>query len=849
MKIGLSLALFMGIAILAIASNLSAGVPDSIAFQGQLTGSTGSVVPDGNYVLILSLWTDSLGGTMVWSEDRPVTTKSGLFATCLGCVNPISGVLGDQPLWLQTQIGGSAPLEPRIRLSSVPYAMVSGGIRGDVHTESGLLRVRENLGSSGQDGIEVLADPSSSSVRVACCLGSSGEDGVEVLANDTQNRVRVGNIGSSGEDGVSITDDEESSTVQLARKRPGKVKYTNITLRAFPDSVSDFRDCDDDDDGVPESEYSQRLTPITSSVAIKTKGTGADANRTVSVLSGTDVSSAVHRSEIDDDGDGVAESQLENRCTVDSVVQVAEISDGSSSSSIHTRTRLHELENILKNIGLLHTTSSSQACDDTAASVSCDIDDDGDGVPENEASLRVTPTTSHLAINSKGTSAKRLSAGTDCDDEASTNYLDCDDDGDGVAESSVSSSSSSDGSDMTLEARIDGTPARISTNFTVSKQSQGVDFGQRFDSDGDGLAETSMTSTVQRKSGSIVYLDREGSDVLRTMVGVDSTRSVISTDHDSDDDGIPEDEAVMRVIPGTSSMAIKTKGTGASNARTTSIASSTTIGDVATVSTIDDDGDGVPESEISQSLTPTTSAMAIKTKGTGAAHNRSISSTCDDASAVQLLDADDDGDGLADRQVTSSVDSDSAQMLAAGSDVQVLMKVKNKGVIKGSIIIVNANRSVVDFDSDGDGYLDNSLGVGVDATHRIDVAGGAYCDGSVWANASDARLKENFRPIDGEQLLNKLEALAITQWNYKNSGDKATHIGPTAQEFYSAFGVGNDSLSISTIDPSGIALAAIKELSRRSRELDQKVERIAELETQINELKAIVTKLAAQGEI
>ena len=27
--------------------------------------------------------------------------------------------------------------------------------------------------------------------------------------------------------------------------------------------------------------------------------------------------------------------------------------------------------------------------------------------------------------------------------------------------------------------RIDSTPARISTNFTVSKQSQGVDFGQR----------------------------------------------------------------------------------------------------------------------------------------------------------------------------------------------------------------------------------------------------------------------------------------------------------------------------------------------------------------------------------
>ena len=37
------------------------------------------------------------------------------------------------------------------------------------------------------------------------------------------------------------------------------------------------------------------------------------------------------------------------------------------------------------------------------------------------------------------------------------------------------------------------------------------------------------------------------------------------------------------------------------------------------------------------------------------------------------------------------------------------------------------------------------------------------------------------------------------------------HIGPMAQDFYKLFNLGNDDKSISTIDPSGIALAAIKE--------------------------------------
>jgi hypothetical protein len=40
-----------------------------------------------------------------------------------------------------------------------------------------------------------------------------------------------------------------------------------------------------------------------------------------------------------------------------------------------------------------------------------------------------------------------------------------------------------------------------------------------------------------------------------------------------------------------------------------------------------------------------------------------------------------------------------------------------------------------------------------------------------------------------------------------------------AQDFYAAFGLGDDNKSISTLDPDGVALAAIQELAKQVQEL------------------------------
>jgi ribosomal protein S6E (S10) len=110
----------------------------------------------------------------------------------------------------------------------------------------------------------------------------------------------------------------------------------------------------------------------------------------------------------------------------------------------------------------------------------------------------------------------------------------------------------------------------------------------------------------------------------------------------------------------------------------------------------------------------------------------------------------------------------------------------------------------------------DAIRVGTDATNGN---GATLSLGGVWTNTSDRNKKENFTAIDRISLLNKIAQLPITQWNYKGESRSVTHIGPMAQDFFNLFQVGKDDKSISTIDPAGIALAAIQQLIKENEQL------------------------------
>jgi len=107
--------------------------------------------------------------------------------------------------------------------------------------------------------------------------------------------------------------------------------------------------------------------------------------------------------------------------------------------------------------------------------------------------------------------------------------------------------------------------------------------------------------------------------------------------------------------------------------------------------------------------------------------------------------------------------------------------------------------------------------------------------GGAWAGTSDRNKKENFEAVDCEKILKKIAKLNITSWNYKSQDRSIRHIGPMAQEFYSAFKMGENKLFISTTDMDGIIVAGIKGVNTRLNNL-KTINEIDEIKNKVEEI-------------
>ena len=122
----------------------------------------------------------------------------------------------------------------------------------------------------------------------------------------------------------------------------------------------------------------------------------------------------------------------------------------------------------------------------------------------------------------------------------------------------------------------------------------------------------------------------------------------------------------------------------------------------------------------------------------------------------------------------------------------------------------------------------------------------APSSGGAWSALSDAHSKEHFRDLAGDDVLAKIARMPIREWNYKAQDAGIRHVGPTAQDFHAAFGLGEDPLRISTIDADGIALRAIQALEARTRaDRDALARENAELRSAVAGLQARLAALEA----
>jgi hypothetical protein len=108
------------------------------------------------------------------------------------------------------------------------------------------------------------------------------------------------------------------------------------------------------------------------------------------------------------------------------------------------------------------------------------------------------------------------------------------------------------------------------------------------------------------------------------------------------------------------------------------------------------------------------------------------------------------------------------------------------------------------------------------------------------ALGSDRNLKTGFAPVKPDEILARLAALPIQSWRFTNEVAGVHHLGPMAQDFKAAFGLGDDDKLIAFVDAEGVALAAIQGLNQKVAE---KEARIQEQSAEIEELKAQLQRL------
>ncbi|UCC65166.1 MAG: hypothetical protein JSV36_09085 [Anaerolineae bacterium] len=138
-----------------------------------------------------------------------------------------------------------------------------------------------------------------------------------------------------------------------------------------------------------------------------------------------------------------------------------------------------------------------------------------------------------------------------------------------------------------------------------------------------------------------------------------------------------------------------------------------------------------------------------------------------------------------------------------------------------------------------------------DAALRVagdtEIAGVLYV--STIGTRSSRERKENFAPVDVQELLLRLVEIPVTTWNYRSQNPAIRHIGPMAEDFNVLIdGLGGEGEEyINMLDANGVALAAIQGLHELSQEQAARIEALevenAALRSQMDDLEARLAAL------
>jgi trimeric autotransporter adhesin len=183
----------------------------------------------------------------------------------------------------------------------------------------------------------------------------------------------------------------------------------------------------------------------------------------------------------------------------------------------------------------------------------------------------------------------------------------------------------------------------------------------------------------------------------------------------------------------------------------------------------------------------------------------------------------------------------------AGGDFSFAAGRRAKVYVEGSFVFSDSTNADFTSGTANEFLVGATGGIGMYTAKNYSTGCHIVPGGGTWACTSSRDVKRDFAAIDTRQVLDKVMSLPLASWRYMNEADGIRHVGPMAQDFRAAFGLGEDDKTISTVDADGIALAAIQGLHRMLHQRDRDIVRLkaraAKVDRLERELRAIKHRL------